>query len=540
MIRSMCLLYVGLAAVVTAQAGIHDVRFKSVLNKRDVDIKVYTPPGYEQGKERYPIVYNLHGGDGSPQRQWDRTRSILVDSMENGRVRPMIYVYVAGLGNTLFLDYADGSLKVESMIVREVIPLIDSRYRTIASHEGRAIEGFSMGGFGALRTAFRYPELFSSVVSYGGAVLSPDSVDMGGTKSQFPNQDYFNANSPWGLIEKNADRVKEHLRIRIVFGDQDEKWYPGNVKLKDRAETLKVAVTWVPVAGIAHDTKGLYDRAGLESLKFIEAGFAGSLPRAEGLAQDLTYWSEANKRDIWIKVYTPPGYETGNNRYPVVYNLHGAGGGSPQRQWKRAGSTLKDAIENAKVRPMIYVFVDGLGDTFFLDYYDGSVKVETSLVKELIPFIDKQYRTVASREGRSIDGFSMGGGGSLRIAVKYPELFSSVVSYGAALIRSDRLRPDDKRFGSKEYFDQNSPWHLIEKNADEVRGRLHIRMVCGDQDGLYKANVEFKELLGKLNIPVEWVPVPGVAHDTRGLYVRVGLESLKFMERHFVAKGASQ
>jgi endo-1,4-beta-xylanase len=527
-----------IAVVLTgaASGGISDVKFHSALNKREVTLKVYTPPGYEQGNRRYPVVYNLHGGGGSPQSQWDRTRSTLVEAMENGRIGPMIHVYVDGLGNTLFLDSADGSLKVESMIVKEVLPFIDQRYRTVGSHEGRAIQGFSMGGFGALQIALKHPHLFSSVVSYAGAVLSPKGVPIGRAGSRFPTRAYFDANTPWGLLEKNGERIREHLRIRMVCGDQDERWYPGNVELKERAESLKIPVEWVPVPRVAHDTKGLYERAGLESLKFIEAGFAQPLGRPEGIAQDLYYWSEANKQDIWIKVYTPPGYASGKERYPVVYNLHGAGGGSPQRQWKRAGSTLKDAIESAKVRPMIYVFVNGLGDTFFLDYHDKSVKAETAIVKELIPFIDKRYRTIASREGRAIDGFSMGGGGALRLAIKYPEMFSSVVSYGAALIRSDRFRAGDSRYGTKENFHLNSPWGLIEQNADRVKGKLRIRMVCGDQDGLFPLNVAFKDLLGKLNIPVDWVVAPGVAHDTRGLYVRVGLESLRFMEQGFASR----
>jgi len=253
--------------------------------------------------------------------------------------------------------------------------------------------------------------------------------------------------------------------------------------------------------------------------------------------QDLFYWSELNRRNVWIKVYTPPGYEGGIERYPVIYNLHGAGGGTPQRQWVRAGATMKDAVENRKVRPMIYVFVNGLGDTFFLDYHDGLVKAESMIVRELIPFIDGRYRTIASRDGRAIDGFSMGGGGCLRLAIKYPELFSSVVSYGAALIRADRLKEGDARFGTREYFDRNSPWTLAVQNADRVRESVHIRMVCGEQDGLYKANVEFKELLATLRIAVDWVSVPGVAHDTTGLYRRVGLESLKFIERGFASRG---
>jgi enterochelin esterase-like enzyme len=533
------LMALGLAAT-ALRGGIQDLSFRSDLNRRSVAIKVYTPPGYEKSGERYPVVYNLHGGNGSPERQWERTGATVRDAMEKGRVRPMIYVYADGLGNTLFLDYADGSLQVESMIVKELIPFIDARFRTIPSHEGRAIDGFSMGGFGALLIAFRYPQLFSSVVSYGGAMLSPEMIRIGGEDGQFPTAGYVENNSPWWLLERNKDRIKEHLRIRMVCGDQDTKWYPGNVKLKERAAALGLKVEWVAVEGVAHDTKGLYERVGWESLKFLESGFDPKLEREEGVARDLFYRSELNRRDVLVKVYTPPGYESSGLRYPVVYNLHGAGGGSAERQWSRVKPTLKDAIEKRKVRPLIYVFVDGLGDTFFLDYGDGSVFAESTLVRELIPLIDRSYRTIASREGRSIEGFSMGGAGALRIAMKHPDLFRAAVSYGAALIKSDTLRPGDPRAARTAVFERENPWKLAREKAEVLRTRLAIRMICGELDGaeraeggLYALNVEFQDMLKKLGVAVDWKSVPGVAHDTKGLYERAGLESLRFLDERF-------
>ncbi len=160
--------------------------------------------------------------------------------------------------------------------------------------------------------------------------------------------------------------------------------------------------------------------------------------------QDQAYPSKAMNRVIKIKVYTPPAYEATTERYPVVYNLHG-GGGSPERQWDRIKGTLIDAMDGRKVRPVIYVFANGLGDTLFVDTRDGAKKAETTVIKELIPFIDSNYRTVAARETRSIDGFSMGGFGALHFAFKYPELFSSVVSYGAALLTYDTLSERDRR-----------------------------------------------------------------------------------------------
>jgi enterochelin esterase-like enzyme len=278
-------------------------------------------------------------------------------------------------------------------------------------------------------------------------------------------------------------------------------------------------------------------RLGDANSSFDEVAPPGARARAEeaknGKVRYLTYRSSLNNQDVAIMVYTPPGYDAGDARYPVVYNLHGAGGGSPARQWDRTQGTLTDAMENNRVRPMIYVFVNGLGDTFFVDSPEG-LKVESSIIQELIPFIDANYRTIASREGKAVDGFSMGGFGALMLAFRHPDLFSSVVSYGAALINAERADPKPGgRWVSREHFDEYDPRSLAKRNAERIRDSLRVRVVCGEEDGLFPANVTFKALLDELKIPVSWVTVPGVAHDTKGLYRRVGLESLRFMDAAF-------
>ena len=274
------------------------------------------------------------------------------------------------------------------------------------------------------------------------------------------------------------------------------------------------------------------------ALKAIFFGILGLLlqPGARADIQDRSYFSKAMKREISIKVYTPPGYVTGNVRYPVVYNLHG-GGSSPDRQWDRIKSALTDAMDNRKVRPMIYVFVNGLGDTFFADSFDGSKKAETTFIKELIPYVDANWRTIASKEGRAIDGFSMGGCGALMQAFKRPELFSSVVSYGAALVTFDRLKGRDIGkliFNDDQtYFDEYNPRVWVRRNKDKIRESVRVRMVIGSEDGLYQTNVDFKNLLDELKIPYSWKVIETVAHCTKCLYDKVGLEGLEFIEAGF-------
>ena len=85
-------------------------------------------------------------------------------------------VFVNGGTDSMYCDYADGTVMPETCIIKELIPYIDNNYRTVALREGRALEGFSMGGFGAVRFAFKYPQLFCAVRSFSGAFYDLKSI----------------------------------------------------------------------------------------------------------------------------------------------------------------------------------------------------------------------------------------------------------------------------------------------------------------------------------------------------------------------------
>ncbi len=127
----------------------------------------------------------------------------------------------------------------------------------------------------------------------------------------------------------------------------------------------------------------------------------------------------------------------------------------------------------------------------------------------------------------------MGGYGCLMLALRHPDLFSAVVSYGAALVISG----NSKVYKGPEDFAQYDPRALVVKQQDAVCKGLRMRMVCGDSDSLYESDVQFKTLLESLKIPVDFVTVPGVAHCTQCLYEEVGVESLKFVEESFARAG---
>ncbi len=108
--------------------------------------------------------------------------------------------------------------------------------------------------------------------------------------------------------------------------------------------------------------------------------------------------------------------QNSKDRYPVVYYFHGLGGNESTSA--NFAPYVHRAITERLVAPMTYVFVNGGQASGYFDWADGPVMAETMIIKELIPHLDAKYRTIAAREGRGLAGFSMGGGGAVRLALK--------------------------------------------------------------------------------------------------------------------------
>jgi putative tributyrin esterase len=142
------------------------VRFESKLVGAALPYNVILPADYARAKERrYPVVYLLHGLGGSAE-DWVSTRTRLADYAAQ---YPFIVVVPEGKDGW----YTDGLVpneKFESYFVSELIPDVDRRFRTLASREGRAVAGLSMGGYGSMKFALKHPETFAFAASMSGAL----------------------------------------------------------------------------------------------------------------------------------------------------------------------------------------------------------------------------------------------------------------------------------------------------------------------------------------------------------------------------------
>jgi S-formylglutathione hydrolase FrmB len=135
-----------------------------------------------------------------------------------------------------------------------------------------------------------------------------------------------------------------------------------------------------------------------------------------------------------VSVYLPPGYEKGNKRFPVIYYLHGfMGTDSISSSMKMI---LDRGIAQQKIRPFILVIAS------HYTLYEGSFYSNSSLTgnwtdfqaKELVEYIDSNFKTLATRDGRGIAGHSMGGYGAIKIGMLFPDVFSSVYALSPGLL----------------------------------------------------------------------------------------------------------
>ena len=163
-------------------------------------------------------------------------------------------------------------------------------------------------------------------------------------------------------------------------------------------------------------------------------------------------------------VYLPPGYAESDLRYPVVYLLHGGGG--DQADWKTFGDAqriLDEAYAADPANAAIAVLPDGRSGQWY-DFLDGTFRIETYVLRHLVPAVDARFRTIDDRTGRAVIGLSNGGYGALHLAAKAPDRF---VAAGAMSANLGARTFSELGEGNRVYYQGNVPYQLA-ANLDPV------------------------------------------------------------------------
>jgi enterochelin esterase-like enzyme len=219
-----------------------------------------------------------------------------------------------------------------------------------------------------------------------------------------------------------------------------------------------------------------------------------------GILSKVWYNSPTLEMNRRMYIYTPAGYNSGEQKYPVLYLLHGGGG--DEDAWTtlgRACQIMDNLIFQGKAKPMIVVMTNGNpgqaaapGDAPLKpsgaaqpDFAAmGRGLFEESLVKDVIPFVESNFRVIAERDYRAVSGLSMGGMQTMNLSLNYPQVFSYYGLMSIGLI-------DYARMGIPPDPDQDAKINLLKNSGYKL-----YWIGCGKDDFLYQSA---QNLLKKLD-----------------------------------------
>lgn len=227
-------------------------------------------------------------------------------------------------------------------------------------------------------------------------------------------------------------------------------------------------------------------------------------PVPHGDVRMLLYESKAMGVTRWLWIYTPPGYDRSDRRYPVLYLLHG--NGEAQNGWVmngRANIILDNGIADGSVSPMLVVMPQGhalqganvgplvrlTGETSMF-----SPRFPRDLLDDVIPLVERSYRVEAGPGHRAIAGLSMGGGQALSIGLTNPTMFGYVLGFSAAV--------------GGPFLDMTDALSQVPGTPSSQPFRL-VWLSCGRQDFLYQANKDFADALRQRGVDLTYKETDG-------------------------------
>lgn len=247
-----------------------------------------------------------------------------------------------------------------------------------------------------------------------------------------------------------------------------------------------------------------------------------------GAVAAVTYYSTALGRHRRMHVYTPPGYSTGNTKYPVFYLLHGAG--DSDEAWTsvgRAGIILDNLIATKKAKPMIVVMPaghtngpnPGVGAPFAAAAAQPGAPDDFTrdFTTDLMPYVEKNYRVIGDRANRAIAGLSMGGSQTLNIAIPQLDKFAYIGVFSSGLLGGGGARGRGAAPAAGAPATPAPPFgeawekqHLaMLDNAGLKKGLKLVWFSTGKDDGLITTTRSTVDLLKKHGFNAQFLESPG-------------------------------
>jgi S-formylglutathione hydrolase len=319
---------------------------------------------------------------------------------------------------------------------------------------------------------------------------------------------------------------------------------------------------------------------------------AGTVERIKvhGASLEGSLLGDSPDRDV--AVFLPPGYKTSTRRFPVVYMLHGFTDNVGQwwgdvKHFVNVPEAIRQTLADGGVNEMILVMPNAL-TRYGGSFYSSSVATgdwETFVSSELVAYIDKNYRTLATAQSRGLIGHSMGGYGAIRIGMRHPDVFSSVYAMSACCLTPPSPNMDPKRmervlaitepdqvakadFGTKASFataaawspnpanpplfvdlpvkdgqvrpevlarwSANSPIAMADQYIPELKRLRALAFDVGDKDGLAPGSLRLHEILDTYKVAHTYETYDG-DHLNR-IHERLRGKVFPFFSKHLVTR----
>jgi S-formylglutathione hydrolase FrmB len=230
------------------------------------------PPSYDKEKtRRYPVLYYLHGlGDNEQSLINAGGWNLYEDDLAQKKVGEFLIVTPYGF-QSFYINSRDGKMRYEDFFLREFLPAMEKKYRLKSGRNSRGIMGVSMGGFGALHYAFKYPQMFVSVSAHMAALQdklpqevggNPQGKMMGTIFGSPIDEAYYQANNPLHLAKTAPPASLKNMKIYFDCGDHDYYGFNvGNAQLDEVLRQRKVPHEFHIYPG-GHDMQFVLDHFG--------------------------------------------------------------------------------------------------------------------------------------------------------------------------------------------------------------------------------------------------------------------------------------
>jgi S-formylglutathione hydrolase FrmB len=237
---------------------------------------------------------------------------------------------------------------------------------------------------------------------------------------------------------------------------------------------------------------------------FILVGFQAIAGKVDTLEIQSSYLKKSTK----VVVIQPTNPFNNKESYPVIYLLHGYGGN--YAQWSKISPQLSNAADDLKV---IFVCPDGRKGSWYFDSpMDSSIRYESYITKELVPYVDANFSTKAEAKSRAITGLSMGGHGALYLAIRHKDLFGAAGSTSGGV----DFRPFPKNWDIKialgEFEANKERWYdytVMRQVENLTNNQLALIIDCGVDDFFMPVNRALHEKLLQLKINHDYIERPG-------------------------------